>query len=169
MSSGYVFLTDCADFSEAQVVKSYLVSQGFSAKVRDEQMRTVAPHLNHLLGKLIIEVPEYEFLEASLALEKMERPNLSVVQAGDVSPENEDPLLRTQALAKKSLSNAIIGCIFIPVICNFYSYYLAMQVLKYEKPLSKKSRTRLFWAVIFNCIAFYFWLTFGPKFFLRNY
>ncbi|MNS90120.1 hypothetical protein D3C72_1241550 [compost metagenome] len=173
MSSGYVFLTDCSDFSEAQVVRSYLLSLGFSPKVRDEQMRSVAPHLNHLLGKLIIDIPEDEFFDASQALEKMERPNLSAVNdstaTNSADEKAEKALTQSQAMAKKALANSILGCIFLPVICNLYSIYLGLKVLKTEKPLSSKSRARIMWSMAFNTIAFYFWLTFGPTFFLRNF
>ena len=176
MSNGYVFLTECADFSEAQVVKSYLVAQGFSPQVRDEQMRTVAPHLSNLLGKLTIDIPEYEFLEASQALEKMER-NLHVVRDDEEQAEHgedgvviihEDTTAYTQSLSKKALANAIIGCILVPIICNVFSIRLIYRVVTQEKPLSAKSRYNILWALLFNTIGLYFWLTTGPSL-LKNH
>ncbi|MEK2646189.1 hypothetical protein [Bdellovibrio sp. BCCA] len=153
--SGYVFLMVCADIGEAQVVKSFLESQGLHPRVRDEQTRSVAPHLGQLLGRLTLEIPEHEFMEASHALESREQDRpLKIVEEYD---EN------TQDLAKKALWNAILGCLLIPVICNFYSMSLGYRVLRTEVPLSDKSRKRLMWAVVFNSLAFYFWLTMGPK------
>ncbi|MBV2169450.1 MAG: hypothetical protein KUL82_12160 [Bdellovibrio sp.] len=158
--SGYVFLMDCADFAEAQVVKSFLESQGLHPKVRDEQTRGVAPHFGQLLGRLTLEIPEIEYMEASKALESRERPRLAI--APEFSYEH------TQSLAKKSLWNAIIGCVFLPLICNFYSMILGYRVLQQEVPLGKISRNRLLWAIFFNSLAFYVWLTLGPRIFLKN-
>jgi|GEM_PF-1428338 len=175
MSNGYVFLTECADFSEAQVVRSFLIAQGFSPKVRDEQMRTVAPHLSNLLGKLTIDIPEHEFIEASQALEKMER-NLHVVRDNEVVEETEDGFViiqedttaYTQSLSKKALANAILGCILVPIICSIFSIRLIYRVVTQEKPLTPKSRYNILWALMFNTIGLYFWLTAGPKF-LKDY
>ncbi|WII72258.1 hypothetical protein QJS83_00055 [Bdellovibrio sp. 22V] len=158
--SGYVFLMDCADFGEAQVIKSYLESHGLHPRVRDEQTRGVAPHFGQLLGKLTLEIPEYEYMEASQALENKETPRLQIV--------SEEPLEATQALAKKALLNAILGCVFIPVLCNLYSMAQGYRVLKTEQPLSRVSRNRLLWAILFNSIAFFVWLTIGPKYFFNN-
>lgn len=152
---------DCADFSEAQVVKSFLESQGFHPRVRDEQTRGVAPHLGQLLGKLTLEIPEHEYMEASQALEKNERPRLQVVH-------EKVPLDETQSLAKKALWNAIIGCLVLPVLCNLYSMSLGYRVLRTEVPLSRVSRNRLLWAILFNSLAFYIWLVFGLKIVLKN-
>ncbi|KYG61801.1 hypothetical protein AZI85_06150 [Bdellovibrio bacteriovorus] len=160
-TSNFVFLMDCADFSEAQVVKSFLESQGFHPRVRDEQTRSVAPHLGQLLGKLTLEIPEHEYMEASLELERREPPRIQIV--------HENDLETTQAMAKKALWNAILGCIFIPLLCNFYSMVLGYRVLRQEVPLTKTSRNRLLWAIVFNSFAFYVWLTIGPKYFFKNY
>ncbi len=166
--SSYVFLTECADFGEAQVVKSFLVSQGFHPKVRDEQMRAVAPHLQNLLGKLIIEIPEEEAVEASQALESLEANKpVRLVENSDES-QHEVELAYTQNMAKKTLINAVLGCILVPVVCNFYSMILGWRVMAAERPLSRISRTRLFFAMIFNIMGFYIWLTFGLKFVLQH-
>lgn len=162
-----MFLTECADFGEAQVVKSFLVSQGFHPKVRDEQMRTVAPHLQNLLGKLVIEIPEVEFMSASEALEGLEKQRLEIVRPED-HDEQAAALAITQGTAKRSLINAVLGCVFIPVLCNLYSMFLTWKVLAEERPLSRISRTRIALATIFNILGFYFWLTFGLKHFLQN-
>lgn len=146
---------DCADFSEAQVVKSYLNSQGFHPRVRDEQTRGVAPHFGQLLGKLTLEIPENEYIEASLLMEQQEKPRIQIVTESGID---------TQGLAKKALWNAIIGCTLVPLICNFYSMMLGYRVLRNEVPLSKKSRKYLLLAIVFNSISFFVWLTFGPKF-----
>lgn len=150
----FVFLTECADFSEARVVKSFLESQGFHPRVRDEQLRSVAPHLGDALGKLILEVPEHEFLQASQSLENVERPREVT------SLPSSDP---SQDLAKKTLLNAILGVFVVPVLCNVYSMILGFRVLGREMPLSKKSRQRLTLAMVFNAFAFYFWLIYGFK------
>ncbi|NUN05339.1 MAG: hypothetical protein HUU57_06230 [Bdellovibrio sp.] len=157
---GYVFLTECHDFGQAQVIKSYLESLGFHPRVRDEQTRSVAPHLSQFLGRLTIDIPEIEFMAASEALEAHEvsRPTLVT------DPTEEENLAYTQNMAKKALWNAILGSMLIPVICNVYSMILGYRVLKYEKPFSAVSRKRLFWAVAFNSFAFYFWLTIAPHF-----
>lgn len=157
---GYVFLTECQDIGQAQVVKSYLESLGFHPRVRDEQTRTVAPHLGQFLGRLAMDIPEIEFMAASLALEERENAtNLSVVD------ETEDQSLTyTQSLAKKAMWNAILGCFLVPLICNIYSVLLGFRVLKYEKPLSAVSRKRVLWALAFNSFAFYIWLTIAPQF-----
>lgn len=162
-----VFLTECADFGEAQVVKSFLESQGFHPRVRDEQTRTVAPHLQQLLGKLIIEIPEHEFLNASHALESLEKTTPLHVVGGD-DEAREALLTYTQSLSKKCLINAVLGCIFIPVLCNLYSMVLGWKVLAQERPLSAISRHRIMLAIVFNTIAFYVWLAFGFKYFLKN-
>lgn len=145
---------ECADFSEARVAKSFLESQGFHPRVRDEQLRSVAPHLGDALGKLILEIPEHEFLSASQALEKIETPKV-------VSPIADSE--ETQNLAKKSLWNSILGLIIVPVLCNVYSMVLGWRVLAREMPLSKKSKQRLVLAMFINAAAFYFWLTIGFK------
>jgi hypothetical protein len=127
--------------------------------VRDEQIRGVAPHLGNALGKLIIDIPEHEFLDASHALEKVEPPRIQVV----VHDSEE-----TQNLAKKCLWNSILGIIIVPVLCNVYSIVLGLRVLSREMPLSQKSRQRLLLAMGFNTFAFYFWLVYGFKM-LRNF
>lgn len=161
MNSDYVFLTDCVDISEAEVIKSFLISQGFNPRIRDEQMRGVAPHLGQVLGKLVLEIPEKEFVAASLILEKHQTPPASLVE--------EKAPVDTQAIAKKSLFNAILGCILVPVICNFYSMILGYRVLRMEVPLSKISRNRLMLAIVFNSVAFYTWLRFGFLYFQRGH
>lgn len=145
---------ECADFSEARVAKSFLESQGFHPRVRDEQTRSVAPHLGDALGKLILEIPEQEFLSASHALEQIETPRVTTPVV-----DSEE----TQNLAKKSLWNSILGLVIVPVFCNVYSMVLGWRVLGREMPLSKKSRQRLLIAMFINAAAFYFWLTIGFK------
>lgn len=168
--SSYVFLVECSDFSEAQVLKSFLESQGFHPKVRDEQFRSVAPHLQNLLGKLIIEIPEVEFLLASESLEKLEiaKPKESLTNASQTDSDREQHLLFTQSLAKKAVTNAIIGCIFIPLICNLYSLILSWRVVREERPLTSVSGKRLIIAILFNSLGFYIWLTMGAKYFLQR-
>lgn len=167
--SAYVFLTECNDFSDAQILKSFLISQGFHPKVRDEQMRTVAPHFQGLLGKLIIEIPESEFLNASLALEELEQgqPAKQKIKMADLET-HEAHLTFTQGLAKKALTNSILGCIFVPLLCNLYSLVLAWRVVREEQPLSATSGKRLILSILFNSLGFYIWLTFGFKYFLRG-
>lgn len=153
---------DCADIGEAQVVKSFLEAQGFHPRVRDEQTRSVAPHFGQLLGKLTLEIPEVEYMEASLAMEKQEPRRVQAVSSVSAVSEIE----QTQKMAKLAMWNAILGCLLIPIICNFYSMRLGYRVLKTEVPLSRVSRNRLLWAILFNSIAFYVWLAIGPKFFI---
>lgn len=155
-NAGYVFLMDCADFAEAQVIRSFLMSHGLHPRVKDEQTRGVAPHFEQLLGKLTLEIPEYEYMQASQLLESREKPQVVIITESGYD---------TEALAKKALWNAIIGCILVPVICNFYSMVLGYRVLKNEIPLKPTSRRRLIWAILFNSLAFYVWLVLGPKFF----
>ncbi len=161
MAKNYVFLTECADFSEAQVVKSFLVSMYLHPRVRDEQMRAIAPHLGDSLGKLIMEIPEDEFMKASQALEQKQdaaRPPATSEE------EKIEDLIRTQGMARKALWNSVLGCILIPLLCNLFSMILGYRVLKQEKPLSALSRRRLLIAIVFNSAAFFFWLTIGPHF-----
>lgn len=161
--NSYVFLTECNDFAQAQVIKSYLVSLGYHPKVRDEQTRTVAPHLEQFLGRLLIEIPESEFLGASQALEELEaRTRLQITE-----PE-ENPHSATQDLAKKAVINAVLGCLFLPLICNFYSMLLGWRVLRQERPLTSLSGKRLMLAIFFNAVAFYIWLVFGFKYFFMK-
>ncbi len=168
MMSNYVFLTECNDFGEAQILKSYLQSLGFHPKVRDEQMRTVAPHLQNLMGRLIIEIPEYEFLQASEALENLETNPLANAKLKIADRETvEEHLMFTQGLAKKALTNSILGCIFIPLLCNLYSLTLSWRVVRQERPLTAVSGKRLMLAILFNSLGLYIWLTFGVKYFLR--
>lgn len=166
--SSYVFLTECADFGEAQVVKSFLVSQGFHPKVRDEQMRAVAPHLQNLLGKLIIEIPEQEAIEASQALEALEKRQDLHLVSSEEDQQKEAALAYTQAMAKKTLINAVLGCILVPVVCNFYSMLLGWRVMAAERPMSRVTRSRLVMAMVFNTLGFYIWLGFGLKYFLQR-
>lgn len=158
-NTSYVFLLECADFSEARVAKSFLESQGFHPRVRDEQTRSVAPHLGDALGKLIIDIPEHEFLSASQALESIEPESKPAVVADSQE---------TQNLAKKCLWNAILGIFIIPVLCNVYSMILGLRVLGREMPLSTQSKRRLFIAMLINAAAFYFWLMFGFKYFFDS-
>lgn len=158
-NKSYVFLLECADFSEARVAKSFLESQGFHPRVRDEQTRSVAPHLGDALGKLVIDIPESEFLSASQALESIEP-----------QPEREPvkDSIETQDMAKKCLWNAILGLIILPVLCNVYSMILGLRVLGREMPLSAVSKRRLMMAMVINAVAFYFWLIFGFKYILES-
>jgi hypothetical protein len=162
--SSYVFLTEVTDFPQAQVVKSYLVAQGFHPRLRDEQTRSVAPHLEQFLGKLIIDIPEHEFLDASAALESLQDSN-GLKVAGDEEEElaQNQALMQSQAMAKRCLINAVLGCTVVPLVCNLYSMILGFRVLGREMPLSRLSRTRLIMAFFFNCIGFYVWLTLGPS------
>ncbi|MGZ3769652.1 MAG: hypothetical protein ACXVCP_08555 [Bdellovibrio sp.] len=155
--TNYVFFMDCADFAEAQVIRSFLMSEGLHPRVRDEQTRGVAPHFGQLLGKLILEIPEHEYMQASQLLEGR--------QEATQPEKTEIPVqIDTEALAKKALWSAIIGCILVPIILNFYSMALGYRVLRSEVPLGKVSRTRLLWTIFFNSAAFYFWLTVGINF-----
>ncbi|MNJ96677.1 hypothetical protein D3C87_144060 [compost metagenome] len=163
-NSSYVFLTVCSDFAEAQVIRSYLMSQGFHPRVKDEQTRAVAPHFGQALGKLTIEIPESEFLPASATLEKMQdEQRLQESAAPNVGDVKDEFLLQTQSLAKKALLNSILGCLVVPIFCTFYSILLSFRVLKYEKPMTSVSRRRLGMALAFNSLAFYLWLVMGPE------
>ncbi|MBO9665481.1 MAG: hypothetical protein J7501_01535 [Bdellovibrio sp.] len=167
--SSHVFLTECSDFAQATVIKSYLMSQGLHPRVRDEKTRTVAPHLEQFLGKLIMEIPEDEFMAASEALENLQDTNpFRTVEESEQLQAKDQALLDSQALAKKCLINAVIGCIIVPVICNLYSMFLGFRVLGREMPLSRISRTRLILAMGFNALSFYIWLTFGFKAILHS-
>lgn len=161
-----VFLTVCNDFAQAQVVKSYLVAQGFSPSVRDEQTRTIAPHFGQLLGKLTIEIPEDEFMAASAALERLEEKNRLTLAE---EPQANAQLEETQGLAQKALLNSILGCSFIPLICTGISVYQGLKVLSMEKPLTKASQKRILWSLLFNTLAFYIWLALGPKYFWPHF
>ncbi|WP_413584467.1 hypothetical protein [Bdellovibrio sp. HCB274] len=161
--STHVFLTEVANFSEAQVVKSFLVAQGFHPRLRDELTRSVAPHLETFLGKLIIEIPEGEFLAASSALEKLEDEQAEINAEQDETTQLKNQnLMESQELAKKCLINAVLGCVLVPLVCNLYSMLLGFRVLGKEMPLSRLTRTRLIMAFFFNCFGFYIWLTYGP-------
>ncbi|UYL07761.1 hypothetical protein B9G69_011960 [Bdellovibrio sp. SKB1291214] len=161
--SSHVFLTEVADFPQAQVVKSFLVAQGFHPRLRDEQTRAVAPHLEQFLGKLIIDIPQDEFLEASAALESLQdSKGLKIAGEEDVELAKDQALTESQNMAKKCLVNAVLGCLIIPVVCNLYSMILGFRVLGKEMPLSRLSRTRLVMAFFFNCAGFYIWLSYGP-------
>lgn len=166
--SSFVFLTECSDFAQAQVVKSFLVSQGFHPKVRDEQTRAVAPHFQNLLGKLVIEIPEEEALEASQALEVFEKKSPLHLVCDEEDFSKEAKLNHTQAMAKRTLVNAVLGCVLVPLVCNLYSMTLGWRVMAAERPLSRVTRQRLALAMIFNIIGFYIWLTFGLKYFLQH-
>lgn len=159
-NSEYVFFMDCQDIGEAQVIKSFLEAQGLHPRITNEQTRTIASHLGQLIAKLTIEIPEYEYMAASQALENRQDEGPQIIE--------ESTLDFTQGLAKKALWNSILGCIFIPVICNFYSMMLGYRTLKMEKPLSSKSRNYLMWSLMFNSLAFYIWLTLGPRYFFNN-
>lgn len=164
----YVFLTVCSDFALAQVVKSYLVSQGFAPKVRDEQTRSIAPHFGQLLGKLTMEIPEDQFLAASTALEELENAN-SVSLAPTPLQQEEDQRAEVQSLAQKALLNSILGCSLLPLICTFISIFQGLKVLKLERPLSRSSRKRILWSLFFNTVAFYIWLAIGPQYFWKHF
>lgn len=156
----YVFLTLARDFEEATIIKSMLQAEGLHPRVRDENIRSIAPHFGQALGKLEVEIPEEEFQAASLSLERNEPPRVVIVE------ETHD-LEHTQALAKKCLSNAILGFLLVPLICNFYSMILGFRVLRMERPLSPLSRKRLLIAIGFNSIAFFIWFEILPSL-LRN-
>lgn len=160
--SSNVFLTECSDFGEARVLKSFLESQGFHPKVRDEQTRSVAPHLQNFLGKLIIEIPESEFMGASQALELLEKENSKNKPEKETPLEEAETMLRhTQDMAKKALMNSILGCILIPLFSNLYSMVIIWRVLMLERPLSRLSGQRLILAILFNSLGLYLWLTIG--------
>lgn len=57
-------LIELNSFAEAQVVRSYLASEGFNPILTDEQTRTIAPHLEYFLGRIRIMVPEVEYNSA---------------------------------------------------------------------------------------------------------
>lgn len=158
INSDYVFLMDCADFSEAQVVRSYLLSQGFHPRVRDEQTRSVAPHFGQLLGRLTLEVPEAEFLSASQALEKFEKPPLAVAEE-----EQDAHSVALRMMGRRAVWNAILGMFILPIACNIYSLYLSFRVFRAEFPIASQNKRYLLWASIFNCLSIYFWLTIAPS------
>ncbi|MEN0057520.1 MAG: DUF2007 domain-containing protein [Bdellovibrio sp.] len=164
--SSFVFLTTCADISEAQVIKSFLEAQGFHPFLRDEKTQGVAPHLSQFLGKITLEIPENEFPAASQALEKAEQA--AKEESAVTPPPPAFNLQHTQQMAKKALWNALLGCILIPLFCNFYSMLLGYRVLKTEVPLSSVSKRRILWAILFNSLAFYIWLSIGPSYFFAS-
>lgn len=145
----------CSDFTEAQVIKSFLEAQGFHPRLRDEQTRSVAPHFEQLLGKLTLEIPEVERQEANTLLEAQQQQQLTNSQEAET--------IDIDGLARKALWNAILGCTLVPVLCTLYSVYLILSTLRAQTPLGKPSRTRLLWAVAFNglAIAAWVWLYFG--------
>jgi hypothetical protein len=166
MPPKYVFLTEVSDFAEAQVVKALLESMHLNPRLKDEQMRTIAPHWGQILGKMIMEIPEDEFMKASQALEQMQDTHRPAVE--ESKKTDEAHLTFTQELAKKALLSAILGCVFIPIICNIYSLVLGYKVIRIERPLTKVSGKRLMWALLFNGIGFSIWLTIGPKYFFKH-
>ena len=168
MATNYVFLTEVADFTEAQVVKSLLEGMHLNPRFRDQQMRSIAPHLGNALGAFTIEIPEDEFLKASQALEHLQNESRSQIEEEKNNPSHEDMLVLTQELAKKSLLSSVLGCIFLPIVGSLYSMILGARVLNAERPLTPISRRRLMWAIFFNIIALYAWLVIGPRYFTHH-
>lgn len=168
MPAKYVFLTEAADFTEAQVIKSLLEGMYLHPRFHDEQMRTIASHLGGALGALVIEIPEDEFLKASQALEHLQNESRAQREEEEADPSQEQLLVLSQEFAKKSLLSSIIGCIFLPIIGTFYSMALAIRVLRAERPLSSISKRRLMWAVFFNIIGVYIWIAIGPAYFYKH-
>lgn len=152
-NANYVFLVDCADINEVQVVKSFLQAQGFNPRVRDEYTRTVAPHYTNLLGRLNIEVPEDEFREASHALEERNDEMRQTVSTykNEINDDHSH-------YAQRALLLAILGVILVPVFGGLYSMFMGYKALTKEKPMSSKSRNRLWLAILFNSVGFYVWL-----------
>lgn len=155
----YVFVHEVRDLTEAKVVISYLNAHGFLARVRDEQTREMAPHLNLLLGRLLIEVPEHQAVDASLALEEMirRREELLAKNPSGEQKEYEDLLAQSQNTARSSFICAVLGTFLIPILLNFYSLRLGYRVMKTESPVSKKSWRYLLAAGAFNSLSFWFW------------
>lgn len=148
-----VFLVEANSFSEAQVIKNLLVSQGLNPLFRDENIRTIAPHYEHLFGKIIIEIPDHEFIEASQMIERMIDENRS-----RSSTENLDNSSSSINYARKSLNMAVIGVFLLPMLGSFYSTILVFRAFKKSKFLNKQELLQTFAAMMINIFACCFWL-----------
>lgn len=166
----YVFIAECRDLSEARVIISYLEAHGFHPRASQEKTREIAPHLAQLMGKLSIEIPENEAIEASLALEELETKRQEIIKNSPLNSreqEYERLLSESQEVAKKSFYCSILGAVLLPILMNFYSLKLAYRVMKTESPVSQKSWRFLLAAGFFNSISFYFWFNFGSRWLLN--
>ena len=152
-----VFLTEANSFEQAQVIKSLLKSNGLHPHFRDENMRSIGPHLNPMMGRIIIDIPEIEFLLASQILEQHELEKKSESQ-----PDKKSKVEEQENLAKKVLISSILGCLILPIAASIYSMILGFRLLKTQPPLNKVILRRLALAVLFNSLALIYWLTFLP-------
>ena len=148
-----VFLIQANSFSEAQVIKNLLLSHDLHPFFRDENIRTIAPHYEQLLGKIIIEISEDEFVQASQLIEQMQdqdRRNQKI---------NEDVIVdRPIDYAKKSLQMAVIGAIILPILGSFYSTILAFRAFKNVRRLNQQELLHVFASMMINIFSFCFWL-----------
>lgn len=168
----YVFISEARSLTEAQVVASYLEAHGFHPQIKDLNTRQLAPHFETFLGKISIEVPEAEAIEASLCIENLERAKSEQKKnyLKDRDPDEEEVLLASsQANARRAMLCALFGLIFIPILLNFYSMMLSFRVMRTERPVSSKSWKYLLYGAVFNLIAFGFWFNFGLRWLLNIY
>lgn len=155
----YVFVHEVRDLAEARVVISFLEAHGVTARIRDEKMRETAPHLEYLMGKLLIEVPESQAIEASQCLEEMLRRREALLAKNPTGEqkEYEELLAASQNTARSAFISAVLGTFLIPLLLNFYSLKLGFRVMKTESPVSPKSWRYLLAAGVFNMLSFWFW------------
>lgn len=147
-----VFLIEAQSFAEAQIIKNILISHHLKPFFRDENTRSIAPHYEHLLGKIIIEVPEDEFIQASKIIEQMQDRNLRNEKTSDNEVD-----LQTNDYAKKSLQMSMIG-LFLPLFGSLYSTILVFRALKHVRVLKKQEFYNVFFSMMINIFAFSFWL-----------
>ncbi len=168
----YVFISESKNLAEAQIVVSYLEAHGFHPQIKDLNMRQMAPHFETFLGKIIIEIPEEEAIEASLCIENLERAKAAQIDSymKDRSPDSQEALLEaSQANARRAMLCGLFGVFLIPILLNFYSMMLIFRVMRTERPVSSKSWKYLLYGAAFNLLAFIFWFNFGLRWLLDFY
>lgn len=132
-------------FSEAQVLRGYLVSCGLNPIFMDESMRTIAPHLELFLGEIRIFIPEVEY---DLAIQLLREKRIQSIKSNLIEEDkidvNFDMGVDPLSALKKLKKLLILSLVILPVLPNLYSLYLIYTFNNDSKLKDIKSKLGLY-------------------------
>lgn len=151
-SHQWVELERATNIAEAEVIRSFLQSQGIEVLIPDEHTARTMHYLTPMLGFVRIQVQEHNVAAAQDALKKMR-----ITIAEEHQPEPYPTTEQADALALRASRTAIFGVMMVPLVLNLYSVFVMWECLSSKATFSAKGRRHFIVAFIFNFIGILGW------------
>ena len=154
--SKYTTLTTVPDLVAAELIKSYLDSEGIATIIPDEHTANITWFWRNAIGGVRVQVRSEDAERA--------RPVLQSYYAGASQPDSgrgkgvragngdDDAIPEGVRLARRALVVAMVGLVLWPFL-HPYSLYLSVRALRRAFELTSRARLDVYVAVVVSCLS----------------